>query len=141
MRSLADDLGEALGCGAHVADLVRLSCGGFHAEESVTLDDLEATADEPRAWEEFLHSIDWVLRDLKSLCVGRQAEQHLRQGQSISLGGPFIEAAYLEPFRVYSSEGHFLALVRFDRPANAWRPVKVFRTDSPSPFAPVSPQT
>ena len=140
MRSLADDLGEALGCGGHVADLVRLSCGGFHAEDSVTLEGLEEAAGEPGGWERFLHPIDWVLRDLRSISVGSQAEQYLRNGQSISLGGTFIEAEYLEPFRAYSSEGHFLALVRFVRPANAWRPVKVFRTDSPSPLAPVSPR-
>ena len=138
MRSLADDLGEALGCGGHVADLVRLSCGRFHTEESLTLDELAEAIARPGGWEGVLHPIDWVLRGLKGISVGRQAEEFLRHGQSVNLGGPFIDAAYLESFRAYSSEGHFLALVRYDRPANAWRPVKVFRSDSPSPYAAVS---
>ena len=141
MRSLANDLGEALGCGGHVADLVRVACGGFDQEESVTLEELEKAAAEPDGWERLLHPLDWVLRDLKSISVGSQGEQYLRNGQSISLGGPFVYAGYVETFRAYSNEGHFLALVRFDRPGNAWRPLKVFRTDSPSPFAPVSSQT
>ena len=138
MRTLAADLGELLGCGAHVADLVRLSCGGFHSEESATLEGLEEAAAEDQGWERFLQPIDWVLKDLKSVSVGRQAEGYLRHGQSITVGRPMIEAGYLEPFRAYSSEGHFLALVRFDRPGNVWRPLKVFHSDSVSPLAPIS---
>ena len=140
IRSLAHDLGATLGCGGHVADLVRLSSGGFHADESVTLEDLEEAAAQPGGWLHYLHPIDWVLRDLKSVTVGRQAEQYLRHGQSVSLGGTGVDAGYLEPFRAYNSDGQFLALVRFDRAANAWRPVKVFQVDSPSPYAPVAPQ-
>ena len=144
MRSLAYDLGEALGCGGHVADLERLSSGNFYAEESVTPDRLEDAASEPSGWEQYLHPIDWVLKDLKSISVGHQAEQFLRNGQTITLGGPLIDAGYLEPFRAYNADGHFLALVRFDRPGNAWRPLKVFRSNTPSPFAPsttrVSPE-
>ena len=140
MRSLAHDLGEALGCGGHVIDLVRLSSGGFKADEAVTLEELEEAAAAPSGWQQHLHPIDWVLRDLKSISLGRQAEQYLRHGQSISLSGPVLEAGYLESFRAYGSDGQFLALVRLDRAANAWRPVKVFQVDSPSPYAPVSPQ-
>lgn len=139
MRSLAHDLGNALGCGGHVSDLVRLSSGGFHAEDSITPDELEKAAAEPPGWEQFLRPIDWVLRELKAISVGHQGEQYLRHGQSISLAGPLIDAAYLEPFRAYNSEGYFLALVRFERPTNTWRPVKVFQSNSPSPLAPVSP--
>jgi tRNA pseudouridine55 synthase len=136
MRSLAHDLGEALGCGGHVADLERLSSGSFHAEESITLNRLEAAATEPEGWEQHLQPVDWVLKDLKSISIGRQAEQFLRNGQSVSLGAPPINAGYLENFRAYNNDGHFLALVRYDRPANAWRPLKVFRSNTPSPFAP-----
>jgi tRNA pseudouridine55 synthase len=138
MRSIAHDLGEALGCGGHVIDLVRLSTGRFHADDSITPDQLEEATNQPGGWEEHLHPIDWVLKDIKSISVGKQAENVLRNGQSISLGPQFIEAAYLEEFRAYSNEGRFLALVRFDRPANSWRPVKVFQIDTPSPLAPES---
>ncbi len=138
MRSLAHDLGEALGCGGHVAGLVRVTCGKFDAAESVTIEGLEQAASQADGWEALLHPLDWVLRDLRSITVGSQAEQYLRHGQSISLGGAFVDAGYMEPFRAYSNRGHFLAIVRFDRSSNTWRPVKVFQTDSSSPFAPVS---
>lgn len=139
MRTLAHDLGESLGCGGHVADLIRLSCGGFSSEDAVTLDRLQAAAQEPAGWEQHLYPIDWVLRDLKSIAVGPQAEQRLRHGQLVSLGRPEPGAGYLELFRVYNSDGQFLALARFDRPANAWKPIKVFQVDQPSPHAPAAP--
>jgi len=138
MRSLAHDVGEALGCGGHVADLVRLLCGGFPAEESVTLEQLEAANDEPEGWRQYLFPVDWVLRELKTITLGPQAEDQLRHGQTVTLGRPELEAGYLEQYRAYNSAGLFLALVRFDRPTNSWRPVKVFQTDSPSPYAPAS---
>ena len=137
MRSLAHDLGESLGCGGHVSDLVRLSSGVFHADQAITPDQLEEASNGTDGWERYLHPVDWVLRDLKSISVGAQAEQYLRHGQSISLSGPVLEAGYLEEFRAYSNEGRFLALVRCDRPTSSWRPLKVFRLDAISPFAPV----
>ena len=121
-----------------MADLVRLSSGRFHAEDSITPDQLEEAAAQPGGWEQHLHPIDWVLEDLRSVSVGKQAENFLRNGQSVILGSQIVDAAYLEAFRAYSAEGRFLALVRFDRPANSWRPVKVFQIDTPSPFAPKS---
>ena len=136
MRSLAHDVGEALGCGGHVADLVRLLCGGFPVVESVTLEQLEAAGGGPEGWRKHVFPVDWVLRELKSITLNEQAEEHLRHGQAVTLGHPELEAGYLEQYRAYNSEGIFLALVRFDRSSNSWQPEKVFQRDSPSPYAP-----
>ena len=138
MRTLAHDLGEALGCGGHVTALERRSCGGFSAGDSVTLEELEAEAQQPEGWLRRLHPVDWVVRDYKTVTVGPAAEKFLRNGQPVSLGRPDFNAGYLEQFRAYSTAGHFLALVRFDRAGNSWRPVKVFQPDSRSPLAPAS---
>ena len=136
MRSLAHDLGAALGCGGYVTDLIRLYCGTFHAEDGVTLESLAAANDaEPGSWQSHLHPIDRMLRDLRAIKLNPQGEQSLKHGQSISLGGPALEAGYLEQFRAYSRDGRFLALVKYDRPANCWQPVKVFQLETPSPFA------
>jgi tRNA pseudouridine55 synthase len=138
MRSLAHDLGEALGCGGHVAALERLSCGAFKAETSVTPEQLEPTDDTQDGWQKHLLPVDWVLQNLNSITVGQQAEQYLRHGQSVNLGQAPQNAGYLEEFRAYTSDGRFLALVRFDRGDNSWRPTKVFEVDSPSQYAPQS---
>ena len=138
MRSLAHDLGEALGCGGHVTDLERRSCAGFLSEDGVTLEQLEADAQSPEGWLSNLHPVDWVVRDLKTVTVGPAAEKFLRNGQSVSLGRPEVNAGYLEQFRAYNSAGQFLALVRFDRAGNSWKPLKVFNTNTRSPLAPAS---
>ena len=136
MRSLAHDLGGVLGCGGYVTDLVRQYCGTFHADEGITLETLEAAnAGDPGSWQSHLHSIDRVLRDLRAITVSPAGEHGLRHGQPIGLGRLAPEAGYLEQFRVYGPDGRFLALVKYDRPANCWQPVKVFQLDSPSPFA------
>lgn len=48
VRSLARDLGEALGCGGHVAELRRTGVGGFSVEEGVTIEALEGMGMEER---------------------------------------------------------------------------------------------
>ena len=136
MRSLAHDLGEALGCGGHVIDLERRSCAGFQSDSGVTLETLEADAAEPEGWRKHIHPVDWAVRDLKTVTVGAAAEKFLRNGQSVSLGRPGVNAGYLEQFRAYNAAGQFLALVRFDRSANSWKPVKVFNSNTRSPLAP-----
>ena len=136
MRSLAHDLGEAMGCGAHVANLERLTCGAFHADSAFTPAQLEEVSSGADGWQQRLLPVDWILRDFKALSVGPHAERYLMNGQTVSLNDSGAGAGYLEPYRAYSSDGRFLAVVRFDRPTNSWKPVKVFQTDSPSPFAP-----
>lgn len=48
IRTLAEDIGEALGCGAHLSALCRLGTGGFHLSQCVTLSALEAMSEEER---------------------------------------------------------------------------------------------
>lgn len=138
MRSLAHDLGESLGCGGHVTDLERQLCAGFPVSEAVTLEQLEEAGEGPDGWRKHLFPVDWVLRSLKSITLGQKAEEDLRQGRTVTLGRPELELGYLEECRAYNSEGVFLAVVRFDRPTNSWQPVKVFKSEAPSPYAPAS---
>ena len=121
-----------------MADLERLLCGGFPVEEAITLEQLEEAVDSPDGWQQYLFPVDRVLMGLKSITLGQQAEEHLRHGQAVNLGQPELETGYQEECRAYNSEGVFMALVRFDRPTNAWQPVKVFQIDDPSPYAPAS---
>ncbi|MEF7615772.1 tRNA pseudouridine(55) synthase TruB [Aquincola sp. MAHUQ-54] len=61
IRTLAQDLGEALGCGAHLSALRRTGSGPLQVEDAVTLDQLTAL-DEP-AREALLKPVDWLLSD------------------------------------------------------------------------------
>jgi tRNA pseudouridine55 synthase len=48
IRTLGEDIGEALGCGAHLGSLRRIRTGGFDASQCVTLEALEAMDEEQR---------------------------------------------------------------------------------------------
>ena len=137
MRSLAHDLGSALGCGGYVTDLVRTYSGGFILEDSVTLEELEqANTRDSTGWLRHMFPVDAVLTELRAVKVSAQAQQYLSNGQSVGIGRAGMDAGYLEQFRLYSEEGQFLALARCDLSTNSWKPVKVFQTAGPSPYSP-----
>lgn len=48
IRTLGEDIGEALGCGAHLTALRRIETGGFHVSQAVTLEALEAMTEDER---------------------------------------------------------------------------------------------
>jgi tRNA pseudouridine55 synthase len=61
IRTLGEDIGEALGCGAHLRALRRIETGGFLAAQCVTLQALEAMTEEERL--KCLLPVDSLLRE------------------------------------------------------------------------------
>jgi tRNA pseudouridine55 synthase len=83
VRSLAHDLGQVLGCGAHVAELRRLGVGDFDIEEAVGLDELEAMSQEDR--DALLLPVDEALHDIPEVSLTSLAAHYLVQGQPVSV--------------------------------------------------------
>ena len=138
MRSLGHDLGEALGCGGYLSDLIRLRSGAFWVEDAVAITQFQE-AISAGSWREYLQPVDFVLLDLKSVAVGISAERYIRSGHAVSLPQyAGLYPGYLERYRAYTQDGRFLAVMSFDKPQNQWRPHKVFDLDTPSPYAPTS---
>jgi tRNA pseudouridine 55 synthase len=84
VRSLAESLGERLGCGAHVTALRRTGLGPFDAERMVTLEQLRALAE--RGQEELdkvLLPMDIALKDWPELRLHGDAAYYLCQGQPV----------------------------------------------------------
>ncbi|MBM3940805.1 MAG: tRNA pseudouridine(55) synthase TruB [SAR202 cluster bacterium] len=136
VRTLAHDLGEALGCGAHMSSLVRTRAGHFAIEDSITPDRLEA-AGADGSWEDLLVPPDAAVLDMEALVVESAAERHLRNGQAATLRNTSMYVQHLEPRRAYSHDGRFLGIIRFNRPVNQWQPEKMFSLPEPSRYAPV----
>jgi len=84
IRTLAHDLGEALGCGAHVAELRRLAVGALTLDQAVTLEALEAISD-PASRAQALRPMDSVLGGLPVVRLTSLATHYLSQGQPVSL--------------------------------------------------------
>ncbi|SIT36419.1 tRNA pseudouridine synthase [Paraburkholderia piptadeniae] len=112
VRTLAEDIGEALGCGAHLVMLRRTGVGALTLEHSVPLDALSgATESERDAW---LQPVDALLSTFPSVRLDAEATRRFMHGQrlrlaDLSVGDDVLQAART---RVYASEGKLLGVAR-----------------------------
>ena len=79
VRSIARDLGEALGCHGHVRDLRRIWSGPFDVEDGIGLDILDAEAKDP-SLDRFLRPLEDGLADLPELVCPEASVGRLRNG-------------------------------------------------------------
>jgi tRNA pseudouridine55 synthase len=105
IRSLAHDIGQALGCGAHVAQLRRLAVGQFRIDQTITLEALQALAETGRAPDALL-SVDAGLGDWPSVQLTSLATHYLRQGQTVSARHDHAPGRV----RLYDEAGRFLGM-------------------------------
>lgn len=113
IRTLSEDIGAMLGCGAHLSLLRRLGVAGFDP----------ISEPEARQWswcpwqaaldgdfEGYLLPLDVALRHLDAITVDKAILHRLAQGQKISaqdLQAPILAEA---PLRLYDDAGHFYGL-------------------------------
>lgn len=133
IRSLAHDLGQALGCGAHMSALVRTRDGPFALEDAVGLDDF-AAAVHAEAWRDLLFPLDVGLLSWQAAILAPEKVRLVQHGRALALGGPAADArspgfADGEPCRAYSTTGAFLAVLRYRAADGLWHPDKVFARD------------
>jgi tRNA pseudouridine55 synthase len=83
VRSLAHDLGELLGCGAHVVALRRLGVGRLDVAQAVTLETLEGLAT-PSERAARLLPMDHALGAIPDVRISKLAGHYLRQGQPVT---------------------------------------------------------
>ncbi|AAV97051.1 tRNA pseudouridine(55) synthase TruB [Ruegeria pomeroyi] len=79
VRSIARDLGAALGCYGHVRELRRIWSGPFEAEDGITLEQVEALAKTPEL-DSYLRPLEEGLADLPELKCSPEGAQRLRNG-------------------------------------------------------------
>ena len=111
IRSLARDLGEVLGCGAHIASLRRLWVDPFRQPSMHTLEQLQARADAggQAALEGCLLPLEAGLADFPRVDLG--PAEALRFGQGQRLRGDWPQA---EPAAVFGPQGRALGLARVE---------------------------
>jgi tRNA pseudouridine55 synthase len=87
VRSIAEDLGAALGCGAHVSALRRTQAGPFGIESSVTFSALEAlkSNDQLAEMDEFLLPSDTALGAMPLVQLTESGGFYIRQGQPVQV--------------------------------------------------------
>ncbi len=103
IRSIAHDLGEMLGCGAHLAALRRTAVGRFGLDCAHTLESLEAMPAAER--DARLLPVDALLQDLPEVRLEPAQEARFVQGQAVPWGGPPQARV-----RVYGANGALLGV-------------------------------
>ena len=83
VRSLAHDLGQSLGCGAHLAELRRTKVGPFDVDRAVTLEHLSLQAEANETPAEGWVPIDQVPLPFPELATDSQQSKRLIHGQSV----------------------------------------------------------
>ena len=83
IRTLIEDIGEALGCGAYVTDLRRLSVANYHAEQMVSLEELQGLS--LAECDQKLLSLDSLLNEWPVLKISQAAAYYLYRGQAVLL--------------------------------------------------------
>ncbi|KAA0691337.1 tRNA pseudouridine(55) synthase TruB [Halopseudomonas laoshanensis] len=89
IRTLVEDLGNALGCGAHVSELRRIQAGPFDLSKAVTLEELEALHAEGGhlALDHLLMPSDCGLQDWPEVELTEQTAYYLNHGQAVRVPG------------------------------------------------------
>ncbi len=104
VRALADDLGEVLGCGAHLAGLTRLRVSGFDLADACSLADLENLSEAER--DARLLAADVLIAGLPELILGDEAAWQICHGQAVWL--PRLRVGVLH--RLYGPGQRFLGV-------------------------------
>jgi len=136
IRSIARDLGAAMGCPSHLGALVRLRVGPFDIREAIGLEALGAIA-EAAAWDRVVWPVDVAAMDLEAIIVGRERAADFLHGRSWIETGPSTadesegsnDGGEQKSVRVYDEDGGFLGLV--EKVESAWQPRLAIPTGDP----------
>ena len=104
IRTLAEDIGKLLGCGAHLGGLRRLTTAHFNLQDAVTIEQLEQMSLEQR--DEVLLTADAAIEDLPQVTLDDDSAFYLLRGQEVWKSGLSMEGL----FRLYSEQGVFLGI-------------------------------
>ena len=124
IRTLCNDIGEKLGCGGAMEELLRTRSGNFTLEESMTLSQVEeAVADETIG--EKLVSIEDVLSMYPALICTPEGDRLLGNGnpvpEELVQGG-----SREEKVRMYKSSGNFTGIYGWDERKQKYVPIRMF---------------
>ncbi|MFC1526523.1 tRNA pseudouridine(55) synthase TruB [Candidatus Latescibacterota bacterium] len=120
VRSLAADLGESLGCGAHVTALRRLRVGQLSLHDAVTVASLEGSPDSEGTWRRHLAPEGRALAHMPPATLGAAASRSFVHGGSVTATGPADQACV-----VSNESGCLLGIGRWTEGGRALKPESV----------------
>ena len=107
IRTLAEDIGKELGCGAHVKALRRIGVGPYSDENMLTVPELEGIAETGmQGLDELLLGIDSVVQDMPCVNLVDSVAYYLCQGQPVTVP----RAPTRGMLRIYTEDDRFLGV-------------------------------
>jgi tRNA pseudouridine55 synthase len=122
VRSLANDLGDKLGCGAYLTGLRRTKSGRFTLRDAVPLRKLREAFDAGN-WYQYVIPAAEALSDWPALELDNEKVEAVRHGHRVP-----AEAGVTGMARGISEAGELIALLEVDEATQEWQPRKVFFT-------------
>lgn len=117
IRTLCADIGRALGCGGHMAELLRTATGTFSLENAIKLEDLQALAEQGRI-DEVLLTMKDALRDFPKVRVAEDSTKLLYNGGKIQerfFAEKPADCREGDIAAVYDYEGNLVGLYQFKK--------------------------
>jgi len=107
IRTLAEDIGRLIGCGAHVSELVRTAVGPFRQEDIISLDDLTRLSEQGvDVLDAVLRPIDTVIQEMPEITLINTVSRYLSQGQAVVVPHAPTEGM----LRIYNEKHDFLGV-------------------------------
>ena len=128
VRTLINDMGQKLGCGAVMTSLVRTKANGFSLDDCFTLEEIEKLRDENRL-DSAIKSTEKLFLALPSLTLNSKKTQMYKNGVKLRLNE--LEGFDgKEQYRIYSAENVFLGIAKADTENNILRVLKNLSQES-----------
>jgi tRNA pseudouridine55 synthase len=107
IRTLAEDIGQELGCGAHILTLRRLASGPFKESQMITPEKLQDIAEQGfEELDKLLLPMDLALMDFPEVRLSEDVAYYLCQGQAVTVSG----LPKTGRLRIYNNSDEFLGL-------------------------------
>ena len=124
IRTLCHDIGQKLGCGGCMEELLRTRSGNFVWEDSMTLAQVEEAVRNGTIGDRVI-SIGQVLKDYPEIFCTREGDRLLENGNA--LAERFVRGEHKEGWvRMYASDGTFTGIFQWDAGEKKYYPVKMF---------------
>lgn len=128
VRTLINDMGQKLGCGAVMTSLVRTKANGFSLDDCFMLEEIEKLRDENRL-DSAIKSTEKLFLALPSLTLNSKKTQMYKNGVKLRLNE--LEGFDgKEQYRIYSAENIFLGIAKADKENNILRVLKNLSQES-----------
>ncbi len=132
IRSLIDDIGKKLGCGAAMEELVRTKVGEFTSDKAHTIADVQKASDEGKIADVII-GLEDIFARLTAITVTKDISKLLRNGNLIDaqavrgiIGEEDLKIAEGTRFRMYDSNGTFTGIYEYKTSCDILKPYKMF---------------